>query len=67
MIEQTIREKLPEGFQRAEYLRDHGMADMVVTRLEMRQTVSRVLHLLRKRPAKPSNGNGRALVLQPAD
>ena len=32
VIEQTIREKLPEGFQRAEYLRDHGMVDMVVPR-----------------------------------
>ena len=36
VIEQTIREKLPEGFQRAEYLRDHGMVDMVVHRHEMR-------------------------------
>ena len=67
VIEQTIREKLPDGFQRAEYLRDHGMADMVVSRLEMRQTVSRVLQLLLKRPAKPAGGNGRALVPQPAE
>ena len=36
VIEQTIREKLPEGFQRAEYLLDHGMLDMVVDRREMR-------------------------------
>ena len=36
VIEQTIREKLPEGFQKAEYLRDHGMVDMVVHRHEMR-------------------------------
>ncbi|TIW44460.1 MAG: acetyl-CoA carboxylase carboxyltransferase subunit beta, partial [Mesorhizobium sp.] len=38
VIEQTIREKLPDGFQRAEYLMEHGMVDMVVSRLEMRQT-----------------------------
>jgi acetyl-CoA carboxylase carboxyl transferase subunit beta len=36
VIEQTIREKLPEGFQRAEYLRDHGMLDRVTHRREMR-------------------------------
>lgn len=40
VIEQTIREKLPEGFQRAEYLRDHGMVDMVVPRGEMRATLA---------------------------
>ena len=34
VIEQTIREKLPEGFQRSEYLMEHGMVDMVVSRLE---------------------------------
>ena len=37
VIEQTIREKLPDGFQRAEYLMEHGMVDMVVSRLEMRE------------------------------
>jgi len=35
VIEQTIREKLPEGFQRAEYLKDHGMVDMVVHRHDL--------------------------------
>jgi acetyl-CoA carboxylase carboxyl transferase subunit beta len=50
VIEQTIREKLPDGFQRAEYLRDHGMVDMVVSRLEMRATLSRLCHLLMKQP-----------------
>jgi acetyl-CoA carboxylase carboxyl transferase subunit beta len=43
VIEQTIREKLPEGFQRAEYLLDHGMVDMVVPRQELKQTLSRLL------------------------
>ena len=39
VIEQTIREKLPEGFQRAEHLMQHGMVDMVVSRLEMKATI----------------------------
>ncbi len=47
VIEQTIREKLPEGFQRAEYLFDHGMVDMVVHRHELRDTLIRVIGLLR--------------------
>ncbi|MBU6442730.1 MAG: acetyl-CoA carboxylase, carboxyltransferase subunit beta [Alphaproteobacteria bacterium] len=50
VIEQTIRERLPEGFQRAEYLLDHGMVDMVVHRHELRATLSRTLHMLMKRP-----------------
>ena len=41
VIEQTIREKLPEGFQRAEYLREHGMVDMVVHRHKLRETLAR--------------------------
>lgn len=46
VIEQTIREKLPEGFQRAEYLLEHGMIDMVVHRHKLRQTLARLCHLL---------------------
>ncbi|MGL4495383.1 MAG: acetyl-CoA carboxylase carboxyl transferase subunit beta, partial [Beijerinckiaceae bacterium] len=46
VIEQTIREKLPEGFQRAEYLREHGMVDAVVRRHDMKATVGRVCRLL---------------------
>ncbi|MAS13782.1 MAG: acetyl-CoA carboxylase carboxyl transferase subunit beta [Nitratireductor sp.] len=52
VIEQTIREKLPEGFQRAEYLRDHGMVDMVVSRLEMKETIARLLKILLKEKAE---------------
>jgi acetyl-CoA carboxylase carboxyl transferase subunit beta len=48
VIEQTIREKLPEGFQRSEYLMEHGMVDMVVSRLEMKETVARLLKILVK-------------------
>ena len=46
VIEQTIREKLPEGFQRAEYLLAHGMVDQVVHRFELRATLARALDLL---------------------
>ncbi len=49
VIEQTMREKLPEGFQRAEYLHEHGIVDMVVKRTELRDTLARVLRLLRVR------------------
>ena len=52
VIEQTIREKLPDGFQRAEYLMEHGMVDMVVSRLEMRQTIARLLKMLLKMPGE---------------
>jgi acetyl-CoA carboxylase carboxyl transferase subunit beta len=54
VIEQTIREKLPEGFQRAEYLRDHGMVDLVVHRHELRDVISR-LCLLLGAEAQPEN------------
>jgi acetyl-CoA carboxylase carboxyl transferase subunit beta len=50
VIEQTIREKLPEGFQRAEYLRDHGMVDMVVHRHDLRETIARLCRLLGTEP-----------------
>ncbi|MCH8615792.1 acetyl-CoA carboxylase, carboxyltransferase subunit beta [Sphingomonas sp. SM33] len=46
VIEQTIREKLPEGFQRAEYLLDHGMVDMVVPRHEIRTTLGKLIGYL---------------------
>jgi len=54
VIEQTIREKLPEGFQKSEYLRDHGMVDMVVHRRDLRATLARLCRLLTK--AGPSPG-----------
>jgi len=47
VIEQTIRESLPEGFQRSEYLLEHGMVDMVVDRHALRPTLIRLLDLLR--------------------
>jgi acetyl-CoA carboxylase carboxyl transferase subunit beta len=50
VIEQTIREKLPNGFQRAEYLLEHGMVDMVVHRHELRPTLARLCRVLTKAP-----------------
>jgi len=51
VIEQTVREKLPEGFQRAEYLLEHGILDMVIRRTEMRETLARVIGLLSPKAA----------------
>jgi acetyl-CoA carboxylase carboxyl transferase subunit beta len=51
VIEETIREKLPEGFQRAEYLLEHGMVDMVVPRRELKAKLAQVLDLLTRRGA----------------
>lgn len=47
VIEQTVREVLPEGFQRAEYLLEHGILDMVVKRTELAETLARLVSLLR--------------------
>jgi acetyl-CoA carboxylase carboxyl transferase subunit beta len=55
VIQQTIRENLPEGFQRAEYLLEHGMIDMVVHRHELRSTLSRICHLLTRTQAVKHN------------
>lgn len=51
VIEQTIREKLPEGFQTAEYLLEHGMVDMVIRRHDLPETISRLLRMMMKLPA----------------
>ncbi|NKB90258.1 MAG: acetyl-CoA carboxylase carboxyltransferase subunit beta [Acidobacteria bacterium] len=56
VIEQTIREKLPEGFQRSEFLLEHGMLDMVVPRTEMKPTLAKVLrHLTGATKSAPSD------------
>lgn len=62
VIAETIREELPSGFQRAEYLLEHGMVDMVVPRKQMRDALSRLLRLLldRRPPAD-------VVTLEPAD
>jgi acetyl-CoA carboxylase carboxyl transferase subunit beta len=50
VIEQTIRQKLPEGFQRAEYLLDHGMVDVIVDRAKMKEQLSSILKMLYRQP-----------------
>ena len=50
VIQQTIREQLPEGFQRSEYLLEHGMIDMVVHRHKLRETIARLCRLLMSQP-----------------
>jgi len=61
VIEQTIKQKLPEGFQRSEFLLEHGMIDMVVDRRELKATLARALRFMgaapreaRATPAGPS-------------
>jgi len=61
VIEETIREKLPEGFQRAEYLLEHGMVDMVVPRAELKDKMARLISvLLPQPPAKSGRKSARA-------
>lgn len=69
VIEQTIREKLPPGFQRAEYLLEHGMLDMVVHRHQLRETISRVARILMKSaPVElPANGRGEIVLASPPE
>jgi acetyl-CoA carboxylase carboxyl transferase subunit beta len=51
VIEQTVREKLPEGFQRSEFLLEHGAIDMIVDRRQMRDRIAALLAMLSHRPA----------------
>lgn len=51
VIEQTVREKLPEGFQRSEFLLDHGAIDMIIDRRDMRDKLASLLSILTKQPA----------------
>lgn len=53
VIQQTIRETLPKNFQKAEYLKEHGMVDMVVSRLDMKQMIARLLRIMMKIPFRP--------------
>lgn len=54
VIEQTVREKLPEGFQRSEFLLDHGAIDMIISRSELRSRVASVLRQLMNSPSIPT-------------
>jgi acetyl-CoA carboxylase carboxyl transferase subunit beta len=51
VIQQTVRETLPEGFQRAEFLLDHGGLDMIVDRRDLRERIAELLRLMSRRPA----------------
>jgi acetyl-CoA carboxylase carboxyl transferase subunit beta len=68
VIEQTIRQKLPEGFQRSEFLLDHGMIDIVVDRRELKDTIGRVLRFGgARRPATAPSPAPAAVPLADAD
>ena len=54
VIQQTVRETLPEGFQRSEFLLEHGGLDLIVDRRDMRERLSQLLRLLQKRPPLPA-------------
>ena len=56
VIEETVREQLPDNFQSAEYLQEHGMVDMVVPRAEQKQTISRLLNMLMAEVPKRAAG-----------
>lgn len=71
VIEQTIHEKLPEGFQRAEYLLEHGMLDRVTHRTDLRRELASILRLLMKQPSlvrgdlpRPDEGDLTAIAMQ---
>jgi acetyl-CoA carboxylase carboxyl transferase subunit beta len=57
VIEQTIRQKLPKGFQRSEFLLEHGMVDMVVDRRQMRETIIRLLDFMMNAEIKPNESS----------
>lgn len=58
VIEQTIKQELPEGFQRSEFLLEHGMVDLIVDRREMKTMIARLLRHMLGQPAPAENGNG---------
>ncbi|MGC4079485.1 MAG: acetyl-CoA carboxylase, carboxyltransferase subunit beta [Rubrivivax sp.] len=58
VIETTIRQKLPEGFQRSEFLLEHGMIDRITSRLEMRREIGAIVRHLAPRPADGARTNG---------
>lgn len=62
VIEQTVREKLPEGFQRSEFLQEHGAVDMIVDRRDMRDKIAELLAMLSH--ARGNRPGGRAVVLR---
>lgn len=66
VIEQTIKQKLPDGFQTAEFLFEHGLIDNVVHRKDMKQTISRLLKMLKSNQAEESEP-GEAILTKPPE
>ena len=66
VIEQTIKQTLPEGFQRSEFLLEHGMLDLVVDRREMKATLARALRFMRTEPASANRAVTAGSELRPA-
>lgn len=64
VIQQTVRETLPEGFQRSEFLLEHGAIDMIVDRRDMRDRVASLLAILNRRPAPVEEENDQEPVTQ---
>lgn len=67
IIEQTIRQKLPKGFQRSEFLLEHGAIDMIVPRVEMRDTLARILGKLTQQDADPQEAPAAEPEPEPAE
>jgi acetyl-CoA carboxylase carboxyl transferase subunit beta len=65
VIEQTIRQKLPEGFQRSEFLLEHGMLDLVVDRREMKGTIARALRFMGQHPVEAAQPVPEAAAAEP--
>jgi acetyl-CoA carboxylase carboxyl transferase subunit beta len=57
VIEQTVRETLPEGFQRSEFLLEHGVIDIIIDRREMRDNILSLLDILTGKPAPEAAAN----------
>jgi acetyl-CoA carboxylase carboxyl transferase subunit beta len=55
VIEQTVREKLPQGFQRSEFLQEHGAIDMIIDRREMRDRIAAILAMLTTKPLRQAD------------
>ena len=67
VIEQTVREKLPEGFQRSEFLLDHGAIDMIVTRADMRERVAHLLAKMQNLPEPTPEDDGSSEAAEALD
>ena len=62
VIEQTIRQKLPEGFQRSEFLLEHGMLDLIVDRRDMKGTIAKALRFMGQHPVETAQPMSEAVA-----